>query len=275
MALTSDAIETLLSKASQAALIDVAEVAGDLCEVPLALVQEGYELKSLEQYQSAPARIKARVALTSPKAFIEYVLRFGHESALVFVDKRTFEARLDYHGRHVNVDMPSWGTHIATYAPKYSHPWTKWAAANGKLMTQVEFALFLESRLNEIKHPMPATLLTAVTNFKEAQECTLQSAQDLSTGEVEFKFVKANVTKSAVFPREMKVVLPVYENHDPVTLELHVRRRVANDGVLTLWVQFKNDVEDIVQAYFDALAMAPIKKALDKKFPVLEGSVNS
>ena len=274
MSLTKEAIETLLARASEAALkpVELLNAAA-----PVVLVQEGYTLEALERFLDRPPRIKQSVQLASPQAFAEYCLRYGEATTVVFVKERTFAAVLDYHGNQDGVlaeSLPSWCTHRATYTPKHSHPWTKWAANNGKAMDQVAFALFLEARMNEITKPVAAKLLTAVLAFKESAEHTLQSAQDLSTGEVEYKFVKSNKTQSAAFPKEITIELPIFEYHPPIELDLMVRRRVGGDGSLSIWYQFKRDVEDIVQDYFNTYAAAPIKKELaKKKFPLFEGNI--
>lgn len=262
--LTQEALETLLAKAGERSFEIVADAES---AAPLAVVQGGYIVRSLEEFLPAPSRIKQVVNLTSPDAFVAYVQRFSGADTVVFVGDRNFVAKLDYHGAK---PAPSWCTHTANYAPKQSHQWEAWLGSNKQQKNQLEFALFLESRLDDIVKPEPATVLTAVLNFREAADQTVASSHKLETGEINFQFVKENRTQTARFPHELTIRVPIFDHHPLVDIDLHVRYRVQNDGVLRIWFQFKRDPVDIVRQHFEGVS-AKIAEQLTK-LPFFQGA---
>lgn len=246
--LTEEALNALLAKAGERSFEIVADAES---AAPLAVVQEGYDVRSLEEFLPAPSRIRQVVNLTSPAAFVAYTKRFGGPDAVVFVGEQSFVSKLDYHGE---MGSPSWCTHTANYAPKQSHQWQAWLGSNKQAKNQLEFALFLESRLNDIVSPAPATVLTAVLNFREAADCTVASSQRLETGEVNFQFVKENRVQATRFPHELTLCLPIFDHHPAIEIGVYVRYRVQNDGVLRIWYQFKQDPIDIVRQHFESVS---------------------
>jgi uncharacterized protein YfdQ (DUF2303 family) len=233
---------------------------------PALLVRQGYEIKSLESYEDAPARIKQAVKLTAPTAFIDYTKRFQDaDSTVIFVGDERFTTIFDYHESEMS---PHWASHTATYSPKKSDQWEAWfseTSNNKKALPQLEFAFFLEERADDIHNPDPSDILTAATKFQQSQGMETVSFNNLDDGTVNFKFVKENKQDDAKFPHRFTVRIPVYEYHDPIDIDCRFRYRIQDGGVLKLWYQSVRDPKDIVRTHF-AQVSAKIKENLDVPF---------
>ena len=269
MSMTEEALRLLLQQANPTQPI------ADTDEPVIAVLRDegGYHVTSLQEYMDVPRRIKQRVILASPQAFIGYVKKFGTaDRSVVFVDKQSFQAKLDYHAVPSGgaPPLPSWCEHSALYNPVETNAWKAWKAAHNKGLSQVDFALFVEQRMDDITDPSPGVLMTAVLDFKDTAQHTLVSQQDLSNGATTFQFVKGNITANMTFPKELTIQLPLYEHHALVALKLNVRYRAGGDGSLKMWVAFQRDPVDIIESYFKQNAVRPIREAL-ADFQLYEG----
>lgn len=233
-----------------------------------------HEIVDLEKHQKAPNRIKHAVTLTSESAFVEYVKRFIRPETTVFIGANSFNAVLDYHDRDrlsasadgPKADSPSWCEHKATYSPAFSFQWKAWLELNKKPLSQVEFAQFLEERLDDIHTPAPAKVLEATLKFEQAQALNLGSSTNLDTGEARFQFTKDNVKTDVSFPHRFALRIPIYENQAPQEIECRFRYRVDNVGVLKLWYQFVRHQDELVRKNFENVVAAIRSKLPDVAF---------
>lgn len=128
--------------------------------VQLAEISTGRTLvsikKLIDEYRSQPERLAATAKIETLQSLIDYANRFKRpESALhaTLFEPYKLTVKIDYHGQGADA-VPSFNTHRADYAFPLSEPMKAWMkAANGDLMTQEDFAFFLESRSVDIHNP--------------------------------------------------------------------------------------------------------------------------
>lgn len=235
-------------------------------KVPLVVVQDGYKIEDMERHLPAPLRLKQHVTLTSPRGFVSYVSNFKTLATVVFIKDATFTAKLDYH----TPGQPSWVSHTATYAPKVSHQWKAWKEHHKLTFTQVEFAEFIEERLGEIVAPAAAVVMTGVLNFKQFADHSVESVLNRRTGELTFKFIKANKVQEVDFPHDLVLRMPIFDYHEPTEIKAELRTNVQDGGNVILSYRFLRDPIDIEREYVEAIA-AGIQTAL-QGLPFFEGS---
>ena len=202
-------------------------------------------IKSLEQFQSQPNRVKAAAALDSVDSFCDYVNRFMELNTTIYMHMTGmtgnggFVAVLDHHGK----DEPSWTDHTAMFMPKRSVEWEAWTGIHGRKLSQVELAEFIERNLNDIHQPEPSVMLQAALAFEANENLTLASSMNLDDGTTKFQFTKENVNKSVTFPHRITIVIPVFENDAQQSLDVRIRYKTNSDGVLTftIWLVDNHD----------------------------------
>jgi len=200
-----------------------------------AVVPEGYSLTDLEQFKDAPRRIKTRIELRSAQSFCDYVIKFAADGASVFCDLKgqTFTAVLDY---HVDDSTPAWAGHKATYTCPIDSRWKTWTGRNGKQMSQVEFAQFIEDNLPDIVHPAGTDMLTISRNLQAKKKVDFKSDQNLSNGDIQFTYNETTTGTAGQLeiPQEFTLGIPVYEGGAPYEVKARLRYRIS-EGKLTMW----------------------------------------
>ena len=167
---------------------------GDSNKAEIVALPSGMRLESvkplLDAYRTRPERRKGKATLYDAASFIAHVVRFADPDSAVFAvppkigpdgrmaQQPSLTAVLDYHeavnptgGDPTNASgtpgpsaagrkeaLPRFGEHRAVYEFPLSEPWLKWLGKNGVLMSQAEFAAFIEDRIADVIMP-PASLI--------------------------------------------------------------------------------------------------------------------
>lgn len=174
----------------------------------------GIEAKSLkpllDEYRTEPERRKGTAALADLESFIAHVKRFADEDSAIFADRNpaapALVGVLDYHRRTAQ-GAPRFGTHRARYAFPLSDPWQAWTGADGKTMSQQDFAAWLEEHLADVADPSlagddarafatlfdvtfagPAKLLALSKGLTVHVGARVQQHVNLSTGEAQIAY---------------------------------------------------------------------------------------
>lgn len=61
--------------------------------IPSIILEENFDVKSLESLQENPSRIRTKVSVSSEKSFIEYVNKFKIDGTSIFYDLEKLEAK--------------------------------------------------------------------------------------------------------------------------------------------------------------------------------------
>ena len=230
-----------------AILSDASDLAERLADEGLALVPNGYTVRDLAELTGAPRRPKGAVRLTTVQSLRRYLERFGLTTesdanigaAAVFADplEGRYLAVLDYH----TSEAAAHGHHRAELRLLTSEPWNVWTGSASVRKGQHEFALFVESRLDDIVDPEAARVLEAVKSIEAARNVTFKSRVDLDREDVVFHY--ESETKGAgdvAFPERLVLGIPVFDDGDPFRVEARLRYKMDDEAGLLLWYDLVN-----------------------------------
>ena len=255
--------------------VDDIRVGGSVDQVTLASVPEGRELVSLrpllDEFRDHPERRTGEAMLSERDSFIRHVNRFQTpDDTAIFADpsytKPSFLAVYDYHqpiatgdveGKSAVLGKPGWCGHRARFACRMSDEWLAWQAANGKTMTQGEFAEFLEDRIQDVRvidtaqDPKlselvellggrvggSAAIMKLSRGLSVSRNIKVRNAQTLATGEVNVQFEEQHADESGApitTPNLFFIGIPIFYAGEAYRIPVKLRYRFAADGKL-LW----------------------------------------
>lgn len=242
--------------------------------VPVVLCHDGLRPvpKSVfADYLDHPERRTGTAAMTRLESFIEHVLRFKDMESVVFAkDDRNapgLTAVLDYHDAG-SYGTPRFGAHRTTFHFPLSDEWKTWNKFNGTKMTMVEFAEFLEERVNDIdlvesrddlnediqrfigatgldKIASPSRLIELSRNLQIHETSTIKAVQNLSTGEGVLRF-ESEHTDGAGAPVDVPglfvICIPVFAHDGYYRIAARLRYRKAPEGVIFWFDLWRTDL---------------------------------
>ncbi len=188
-------------------------------DIPFAIVPEGKSIESvkhlIDEYATAPDRIKGTASLRDEKSFIAHVNEQKRVATRIFCEPNAsapkFTAVYDYHAvvDGGNKELPAFGTHRAVWPLTMSKEWLAWVASAGKSMNAQEFAEFLERHVPdvywgdemsdytkllisqlELRLASPSSLIALSRNLAVNVDTQVRQAQSLSTGEIAITYVE-------------------------------------------------------------------------------------
>lgn len=215
------------------------------------IVPNGYGIKSMEEFQNRPHRVKAAPKLESVDSFIAYANRWKVEDvSTVFcnVSDRSLEAVMDDHEKQ---DLPSWRTHRATYTAKLSRELQFWQQRDGQELNQLQFAELLEERLVDVESPPGATLLELALNLQTHSNVTFRSAVRLSSSMVRMEYAEESGNGNIDLPEKIGLAIPLFHNGDYYKVIARLRFRVK-DGKATFRYKLV-DIEEKLEHAFKAI----------------------
>lgn len=202
-----------------------------------------------------PRALAGSAKILDEASMIAHCQRFRDSASALFADSSQIMAVYDYHrpigdALHIEVkdgetavlnvvgrDVSArWTRHRAIYTPGKAKEWTTWTGKAGQLMSQADFADFLEANLQDLagpegdrKVPSPADLMTLALTLKVTSEDVLESQINRTTGEYHLVAkVEQKTTGEAKIPKEFDILVPVYENGD--LQRVTCRFRMKKDG---------------------------------------------
>jgi hypothetical protein len=234
------------------------------------LVPEGSRVETVDlaDYLPRPLRQAGHVALRDHTSLIEYVAGYLHPTRTTLwgdVDKATVSAVLDDHERRIPTLLPDsptvttaagavlamadsgiplddlragWGQHRATLTLRLTPEWKAWTGADGRLMTQGDFAEFIEDNAQAIAQPDPATFLEIAQTFQAKRNLDFESGHRVQSGEVAFVYketmnAKAGQKGQLSIPDAFTLNLAPFEGGDVFPILARFRYRIV-DGTLGL-----------------------------------------
>lgn len=109
-----------------------------------------------EPHRIHPERKKGTAKVTTLESFIDLVDRHKTEDSVIFANtdwrKPSLTAVVDYH-RKPNGGPADFGQHRIHYEFPLSEEWQAWQKQNGEVMTQEDFATFIEDHIQELSAP--------------------------------------------------------------------------------------------------------------------------
>jgi uncharacterized protein YfdQ (DUF2303 family) len=279
MELTAPAIERL--ERLIAAGSTVLEIPGS--NIPVILAPHGYEAKLLPQavhneYAEQPHKLESHRKFYSSASFVEYFNRFATRDSIILANPETFTLRavLDYHIAEVEGDhTPQWERHVATLEMKQSAQIKAWIGKDGVLMSQSDFAEFLQENAADLQHPSVSEMLTIARDLRAYVGMTAVSNFNQQTGEVELTFkneVSATAgvrTAKVEIPDRFELSVPLFANDKPSPVIAQFRFRAGQEMKLMYKLY---QVNRMLEQRFEAL-VAEIQGAVKTaELPILIGA---
>lgn len=205
----------------------------------------------LERLLPRPTYLAGAVKIHDYASFIAYVTRFRDADSVVFADRQllTLTAVLDYHRAAPALDATyvagdahraRWGRHVATYTARTTPEWATWNAQNGKKVSQLEFAEFLENNLVDVARPTGAELLEMATRLEASKSAKFAAGVRLADGQTQITYEEtitgaAGEKNALTIPPSFILGIAPFEGADKYALEARFRYRIADGGKLSLW----------------------------------------
>jgi len=197
---------------------------------------------------SQPRRKNATVFPAELDSFVDYVNR--HKSGLNTTiwcqadfqeGDVTFTALINDHAG--DLQGQQWRDHKAVFDPRKSAEWNIWDERDKEHFSQIDFALFIEDRLQDIAPveglPTGTQMLDMATKFEAHQDSRFKQAIRLQSGGVQLEFVQdddaGTVERMKIFER-FAIGIPVFWNGPAYRIEARLRYR-ANSGRVVFWYE--------------------------------------
>lgn len=131
--------------------------------------------------------------------------------------------------------------HTAQVEFRPTPEWTAWTKINGQLLTQVQFAEFVEDHVDQITTPDGATMLELAQSIRAKKSSNFQSDQRLSSGQVQLMYTenidaKAGRAGKIEIPDELTLALRPYMGARTYKVTAKFRYRLS-EGALALGVK--------------------------------------
>lgn len=240
-----------------------------------AVVPAGMALQSLEGFQfpdgRVPERIHGTVRLQDAASFSKYVAAFTDERTRVFADANnsSFLAVLDYHV--AGERKPEFLRHKALLTLAEDQRWKIWAGSDGRWMSQVDFAEFIEDNYLDINTPTAASMLEVARDLHAKNEVSFDSKVSLKDGQIQMSFqenLKAGVgTGNLEVPEKFTIRIPVFFGEAAIVLDMRLRYRISNQKLTFCYKMYRRQ-ETLQNAFRTAVSGI----AAELKTEVLMGS---
>lgn len=229
-----------------------------------AAIPDEYSVVSLEEFQAAPNRVRARHTFVDVASLAEYLNKFSTPDTMIAADYAAASVLCTIDGD--GPDAPSHKSHTACFVAQ-THDKTKaWLKICDKGMSQVEFGLFLEGRAVDVAVPDAADVMDMVMKFDATKKVAFKSSQRLHDGARQFQYVEENDVRGALkLPDHFIVLAPIYRGMEPQRVKYMVRYRIEG-GSLRFQVEM-HDKDEVMREAFNR-CVDGLKTALTADLPV-------
>ena len=196
-----------------------------------------------------PTRKRGTVTVFDAASFNQILMDNGDAGDIAIYidrnpDKPSVVALLNGHGK----GGPGWGDFRAAIEFRATPQWAKWRAIDGKMLTQVLFAEFIEDNVEDIADPAGATMLEIATYLEATRSVNFRSGIRLSSGAIQFQNAEAIDAKVGAgqieIPEKFTLgVAPIF-GLPPYKVPVRFRYRIQ-DGKLMLGIKLQR-VEDMM-----------------------------
>lgn len=250
---TTDNLQTVLDAGAALAAVRSATPGAD----PFVIIPAGYVREDLERTLPVPLRYRGHTGLNDAPSFIRFVNEFfGLQSKLYgTIDPPKFVAVFNANSK----EGTGWADHSASYDCPLSIEWRKWSASNGKVMTQTDFAKFIEDNALDITDPASADMIDISRTIEAKKKVNFASGIRLADGSNELTFeeaIEGTAAKGRLkIPEVFTIAIPVLDGGDRYAVQARFRYRIS-DGKLALWfdlVRPHKVLEDAVKGVWKSI----------------------
>lgn len=227
------------------------------------LVMPDGRLVSLEAYEEHPYKKRATLRLYELRSFIDYVkAHLDKAETHIFGEANEkgghFRAVLDYHPR--DSKLARGGHHVCTLALDVTPEWSRWIAMDKKLLTQQQFAEFIEENLADIVEPDGATILEMSQLLQGKKEVSFKAGRNLRDGSIALQYVEdIKLAGGGVNRKDDEMKLPdgftlalvPFVGGDGVQVRARLRFRIGNNGEVSFAYVLDRPYK-VIEAAFNA-----------------------
>ncbi|WP_370325264.1 DUF2303 family protein [Euzebya sp.] len=203
------------------------------------LVPDGFRLETIdgEHLADHPRRARGTAAFVDPASFIAYIGRhLDDDATTLWGDWRDLSMTAVFNDDEPldGVDHPAgWRDHRAVLNLRTTEEWDDWTAADRKLMSQVDFASFIEDHVDDITDPPAADMLELAQTFTATENVQFSQAVRLSDGSGELRYtsdIEAGAGRSGDLhvPQTFELTIRPFEGAEPKTVRARLRWRIRN-----------------------------------------------
>lgn len=223
-------------RAAQATAIDGDDLdAGYIARV--LRQDERIEFHDLEYILPAPHAPRGHAVIFDPNDFVSYVTRLAHDGTTLWADPDNGHITAVFDD-HMDATTGGWRRHRAILQLRPDDDWKAWVASNERLVSQEQFAEFIENNLAAIIDPEPATMLEVATSFQARRNASFERGTRIANGDVQLRWVETTTATAGTkghleVPEKFTVRLAPFLGVEPVELIARLRYRIA-DGTLRI-----------------------------------------
>ncbi len=224
--------------------INVAKIVHETETSKHFIIPQGFEIVEIEDYKIQPDRKTGQRTFTSTESFNSYVNKHKNEDQTIIVadsNVPAVKAIFNDDGK----DTPAWSDFSAKLELKFSRQWLKWIEKNNRLMSQEEFAQFIEDnridfmcggehKLNDevVKTVNPVEFKKLILDLNLSVSEKIKSKLDVVTGETIVSYSNEDTgDKTFKVPSFFVIVIPVYKTGDYFKVIVRMRRRTSDGRV--------------------------------------------
>lgn len=264
------AIIDLADRGHPAVILEVTEPTIRAEPIPLLErpdVEGSVEVRSikelLDEWRTAPERRKGSAKVNTLTAFIDLVNRHKDTDSVVFGDLTdkapSIMAVIDY---HTIAHDPRFGQHRVHYAFPLSKEWLAWLAMDGKVMSQGEWAAFVEERIADLASPLdaeaseyerlfqtkiavPSELIQLSRGMQISVAATVKDVRTLQSGEVEISYAEVHNDGSGqklIVPGLFIIQIPMFVDGDRVRIISRLRYRRQDSKIVWFYQMYRADL---------------------------------
>ncbi len=259
-------------------------------------------------FRSAPKRLAGTARLSSLDSFIGWTKRFADaDSALFAIDDRarpSITAVIDYNlsregeseTKLEHDEAARFGGHRGHYVFPLSDEWRAWTEQDGKVMSMVEFAAFLEDRIIDVVDPeisaeispdlqryitavtggsgriaTPTALVGLSQGLKINEIANVAQHANLTSGEAQIIFQTRHENPETggpvSVPSMFLITIPIFNNGPAYRLAARLRYRIKEGRPVFYYQLWRAD-----RAFDDAFTEAVNRASSETKLPLFLGS---
>lgn len=218
-------------------------------------------LKQLKAEKVGPDNPAGVIHCYSVESFITFVTAHKESRTAIFANPEGKSIRAIFDFREAHDDQGAangWGQFSAQIILKESRKLKEWKKTT-ELMSQVDFANFIEDHVDDVLEPSGVDILAIATDLEASSSGSFAGRVNLQNGNVSLNYQDETKTSIEV-PKEIVLAIPLFENGPRYKLRARLRYQVGGASVKfrLLFVtladaidqEFTNMVEDLNTNHF-------------------------
>lgn len=235
---------TITNPSDAAAIIGITRLAAGATELEpgkiyLATDEDGEQhVVSTESYGEHPRQKNGKRTVRDVRSLLTYLDKHSVEGETeVYADPQdsTIVAVLDGHsgaGSHAGRNA-----HTVTLELQHSEPWKRWNEGDGKEMTQLVFANFVEDNLADIIQPKPADMLEIAQSLQGSVNVEWKNSERLGNGQTKLQYeesveARAGHKGDLEIPNEFTIAIRPYIGGEVYGITVRFRYRLVGGKVV-------------------------------------------